>query len=569
MERVGWDLESKDENLTLLNGLLNGLLFALFGVVTYPLAYWLSHQPMRQSMRYSLSIIGISWTILVGFLLGDNTGIERVGAWWLLSLPTAPFLAMVMNLKRALLRILRMPTLQEQVNRRAKRLEKRERKLVRTAQELNVGAPVPDKIQLGSVVKGDLLPDSIGMQVHANWLYLNNQAINQHMFILGNTGAGKSETIKRLIYEVLAYTDRNVYFIDGKGDGKLAEEIRSLSMQYGRGLAPIFKLGFEQQGAIYNGFCGQKETIYNRLCSLAGVDEAEGNALYYADSNRDLLQLVCYSPEGPPRSFGEIRQRLRRDWLSKAWVGNEQESHLIRRLDERDLDGLAKRIRPLAREFSPSVGPEGFSLEETRCAIFSIRTQSVGDTGRRFLNFLLEDFKDFLGKRQKHPAILVIDEFGQFRNQSIQDIVMVARSSGIGVVLATQHTESLGDRATKENILANTNTKIVMRTDFPEDMVNLAGTEYQVETSIQYDENLPTGKGSARVQHTFKVDPNEVGQLQPGQAFIIRQRHAVKVVINAVGDVELAPPQEEQIRDINNNIHEDETTASPPDPLQI
>jgi hypothetical protein len=39
---------------------------------------------------------------------------------------------------------------------------------------------------------------------------------------------------------------------------------------------------------------------------------------------------------------------------------------------------------------------------------------------------------------------------------------------------------------------------------------------YQLESSIQHEEGELTGLGSARVQHAFKVDMNEVANLKPG-----------------------------------------------------
>lgn len=49
--------------------------------------------------------------------------------------------------------------------------------------------------------------------------------LSQHLLIIGSTGAGKSETIKRLVAETLADTDWDIFFIDGKGDSVLAGEI--------------------------------------------------------------------------------------------------------------------------------------------------------------------------------------------------------------------------------------------------------------------------------------------------------------------------------------------------------
>ncbi|HRF98066.1 MAG TPA: hypothetical protein PLZ51_22825, partial [Aggregatilineales bacterium] len=87
------------------------------------------------------------------------------------------------------------------------------------------------------------------------------------------------------------------------------------------------------------------------------------------------------------------------------------------------------RADGLIWDFAEYLSPNGFSLDSVQGAVFSLRTAAMGDTSRRFLNFLIEDFKDWVGKRQKRPAVLVIDEFGQFENQSIIALIELARSA--------------------------------------------------------------------------------------------------------------------------------------------
>ncbi len=390
-------------------------------------------------------------------------------------------------------------------------------------------------LRLGVFIKGDHFPSHLGISTQNHWLLMDEAVLDQHILVLGTTGAGKSEALKRLVNEIFLVTNRNLYFVDGKGDERLADDIRSLAHHHGRGLAPVFRLGFDQHGAVYDAFRGGASDIYNRLCALVGVSEAEGDAVYYADINRDLLQLICYAPVGPPRSFEDIRVRLKRDWLEAAYQHDADELETIdQELTDRDILGLSRRIRPLAREFGVCIGNDGFALEHTQCAIFSMRTQSVGDTSRRFINFLVEDLKDFIGKRQRQPAVLVIDEFGQFSNESITSLLSLARSSQLGIILSTQDIASLRGEATKKLILANTRTKLLMASDFPEDVASLAGTAYQIEDSLQYQEGDATGLGSARVQHAFKIDMNEVAKLTPGQAYLIRQRYAAKIQVKKI-----------------------------------
>ena len=372
--------------------------------------------------------------------------------------------------------------------------------------------------------------------------------LDQHLFLLGATGAGKSETIKRLVQEILAHTDRDIYFVDGKGDEGLANDIRSLAYRHDRGLPPVFKLGFNESGAIYDGFRGQAGDIYNRLLALTGVTEMEGDSRYYADIMRSVLQYVCKMPGGPPRNFEEVLARINKEKLIAAYRDDKKSLERIDGIERKDIQGLYYRLIPLVEDFEISVGNGGFALEEVPCAIFSMRVQSVGDTAQRFLDFLVEDLKDFVGKRQRHPAVLIIDEFGQFTSDKIISLLTLARSSRLGVVLATQDTSSLKDENTRQQVLANTRTKILMATDLPAEVAELAGTIFQIESSIQHEDGDVTGKGSARVQHAFKIKPNEVARQQPGEAFVFRQRYAAKIQVQRIESPDPVLPQEPQYR---------------------
>ncbi|MCO6450065.1 MAG: type IV secretion system DNA-binding domain-containing protein [Caldilineales bacterium] len=490
---------------------------------------------------YILSFLWFLWVVHAIIAQGfDPTRFLQYSLW---QIPSFAFASLAYKALAVGAEFIRPKTLSEQLQDLVERQLQQEQRLTRKAGQRRERKPVRGMIRIGAKVKGDSFAGVTCVDEGKGWFMLDEKALDEHVFVLGATGAGKTETLKKLLYEVLHHTERDVIFVDGKGDAKLANDVRGLAYAARGVKAPIFRLGMAAQGAIYDGFRGQPADIYNRLCALIGVDEVEGDALFYADVNRDLLQLVCYAPGGPPRSFEELRQRIDRDWLLNAYQGDLLELADIEALSAKQLEGLLYRIRPLAREFSGVIGDEGFAIEHAQCAIFSLRTQSVGDTARRLIDFLVEDLKDYIGKRQRQPALLLIDEFGQFRNESILALLSMARSARFGVIIATQDVASLKDERIKKLILANTRTKILMGTDFPEDVAQLAGTIYQLEASLQHQEGDPTGLGSARIQHAFKVDMNEAGRLEAGDAFVIRQRRAAKVKVKPIAAVRHIEPQ--------------------------
>ena len=439
---------------------------------------------------------------------------------------------------------LRPRNLQEHLEEQEELLAQKDHALSRQAQvkARETAVLAAGELNLGVFIKGDRFPEYIGIRRQGNWVLCRNAILSQHLLLVGSTGAGKSETIKRLIAETLTHTERDIFFIDGKGDSALAAEVAQMIYAARGQSVPLFTLGLnEASPSLYNGFIGQPTDIYNRFCALLRLDESDGAARYYADINRDLIQLACYAPGGPPRSFEEVVERLDRRWLERAYAGNYRELNSIQNLTDEHLTGLLVRLRPIMRELASLVQPEGFVLEKERGAIFSLRTQSVGDTARHFLDFLIEDIKDFVGKRQQRPGLLIIDEFGAFSNKNILALLTMARSADLGVILATQDIASLGEEDERRLILANTRTKILMATDFPEEIAQLAGTIYGIEASIQHQDGEATGMGSARVQHQFRVDMNETARLKGGEAFIIRQRYAAKLMVKRVEALVLDP----------------------------
>lgn len=527
-----------------------GTLTLLVGPVVVGFAWWLRRQ-VRPWWVWILAPLGLIW--LLGWrrylAAGTDELVPLLLLWWFGLLPAGPLVAVVMQGWELMARFLRPRDLQDHLEEQQAQLRAQELYLSRQAGRADTEAPqAAQALNLGLFIKGDQLSPQLGVRRLRNWIQLDEEMLDQHMLLVGATGAGKSETLKRLVVETLRVGKRDIFLVDGKGDPHLGRQIAQLIYARHGQPVPFFSLGVDHPSCVYHGFRGEPLDIYNRLAALVGVEEQTGNAMYYADRNRDLLQLVCYAPDGPPRSFEALRAQLQVEWLRDVYQGNQTELAVLDAIEPQMVADLQTRLRTYARDLAPLVGEEGFVLEESRGAVFSLRTLSVGDSARRFLDFFMEDLKDFAGKRQKRPALLIIDEFGAFQNEQIVALLTMARSAHLGVVLATQDVSSLGaDEQTRQLILANTRTKLLMASDFPEKVAELAGTKLQIEASIQHDEGQATGMGSARVQHAFSVDMNEAGRLQPGEAFLIRQRHTVKLKVQPVPAVDVDPQAIAQI----------------------
>jgi len=75
-----------------------------------------------------------------------------------------------------------------------------------------------------------------------------------------------------------------------------------------------------------------------------------------------------------------------------------------------------------------------------------------------------------------------------------------------------------------------------MATDFPEEVGQIAGTREVLEHSYQHDIGQVTGVGTSRQQHQHQISLNDVSRLEPGEAFLIRQRYVARVLYRMVQD---------------------------------
>lgn len=511
---------------------------------------------LKRLWLVALGIAGVVWLSILSpflsaqyrtFLDGDgSSSFLALALAWGSVLPSMPAGGFVLKVLDVLVRLFRPDTAVETVRKELHRAERVSKAQTTYAIQQTAHPPKTPLLLLGPCSYSEPFDQETGVQLVSNWIAFEERVLDEHMFILGGTGAGKTGTIKQLVSEILAKTNRDVYLIDGKGEEKLAQWVRACAYQGKRGNAPIFRLGKRLYGAQYDGFRGDPNALWNRLCAMIGIPEAKGDSEYYASINRDILQLVCYAPNGPPRDFRELRERITLDWLLDTYLHDPEEGPLVQSLDEDRINDLATRFRPLEREFRSIITRNGFALEDTRCFIFSIRTQAALDSGKQFLKFFVDDVRDFVGNRQERPGVIVIDEFAQFGNENIVNLLSLARSSNLSIILATQDISMLGDPSLQQQIMANCMTDILMRTKYPEAITMLAGTRKQVEVATQIVEGAPSGVQTVRPQDAFRVPPEEAAKLANGGAFVIRRRTGAKVQVRKVGDdtASILPPEQ-------------------------
>jgi hypothetical protein len=131
-------------------------------------------------------------------------------------------------------------------------------------------------------------------------------------------------------------------------------------------------------------------------------------------------------------------------------------------------------------------------------------------------------------------VLLVLDEFSAVQGGTDQAIHLAERLRDVGVpvVFGAQSPEGLGNERQQWRLLHTIGGGLVLhQLADPELLVGLAGTVRTPEQAWQLDPWGPAGQARVHMTDRPRVDPNQVRQLHPGEAFLIQAGRAVKLSV--------------------------------------
>ena len=131
-------------------------------------------------------------------------------------------------------------------------------------------------------------------------------------------------------------------------------------------------------------------------------------------------------------------------------------------------------------------------------------------------------------------VLLVLDEFSAVQGGTDQAIHLAERLRDVGVpvIFGAQSPEGLGDERQQWRLLHTVGGGLVLhQTPDPDSLVQLAGTIRVTEQAWQLDAWGPAGQARVHMADQPRVDPNQVRQLHPGEAFLIQAGRAVKLSV--------------------------------------
>jgi hypothetical protein len=371
------------------------------------------------------------------------------------------------------------------------------------------------------------------LPVDRGMVLLSPQRLCRHVLVCGATGSGKTETVLRLAWAVARESDAPVFYLDGKGDHETAERFCGL-MADARRTVRVFP------NEPFDGWRGQAHEIHGRLMQIIDYT-SEGPAAWYRDVAKNVLRLVCEHPDGPPRSSTHALARMDTDALAKAHPGSSALAALT-----------AQQIKQVRLRYEAFFGQTrgaldgGWAWEDTSAAYLLLDSLALREETAGMARMIFEDFAHYFTVRKPRDqfALLIVDEFsGLAQGAGMAARIEQARGFNTSLVLAPQVVAGIGDEQEAARILGSVETVICHRVNTPEEIIALAGTRKSMEYSTHYASEGATGQDSARIQHQFKIDPNNVRALPPGHACLISCGKAIKIAVMRAPDLSLSLPE--------------------------
>jgi hypothetical protein len=152
-------------------------------------------------------------------------------------------------------------------------------------------------------------------------------------------------------------------------------------------------------------------------------------------------------------------------------------------------------------------------------AVLTIPTIASRADADPAVRLVLEDLGHFATRRKARVGDDVFSAVQGGTDQAIH-LAERLRDVGVPVVFGAQSPEGLGDERQQWRLLHTIGGGLVLhQTPNPDLLVTLAGTVRTPEQAWQLDPWGPAGQARVHMAERPRVDPNQVRQLHPGEAF--------------------------------------------------
>jgi hypothetical protein len=383
------------------------------------------------------------------------------------------------------------------------------------SEQCGSGCDQLDGVVLGQRRQGDrVLPVRNGQVA---WSF---DQLRQPALVLGASGKGKTETMMRILHEVAEKTEMPVYFLDAKGDRETAERFVGLMEATGRRVR-VFP------NERFDGWRGDWKAVVNRLLQVIAYVDV-GPAAYYRDIAKTVLQTACRMGDEPPRSSRELLERLSLDSLVKEVSGTASSA-----LTEKSVAQVRMRYEAFFGQLGTALDGD-WAWEDAEAAYFLLDSVGTEEDAASTAAYAFADFGHYFKERKprEQKCVLAVDEFSAIARTS--DVAMrleQARGYNAFLLLAPQTVSGMGSPEQQSRILGSVDMLICHGTKEPGRIAELAGERKVPALTQRFEEGCRTGESHLRLEDLPRLQADRIRELQPGDAWLIRDNKAMKVTI--------------------------------------
>lgn len=293
----------------------------------------------------------------------------------------------------------------------------------------------------------------------------------EHGFLFAKSGHGKTQTL-RALFASLIKEDCALFLIDG--NGSLIENIDRINGIQDRLIVldplDVPALNFyklrggsreKQMELFFYLFKAIEQSLTERQATMVSFLVDFMHAI--PNSTLDTLREVCDAKDLPYQEYLRHTPQITQDFFQKQFLSNDQ-------LIKQTRSQIAARLYALCRNktfidmFSaPENKFDAFkAMQDKRIVIVNTTRNELGDHGSAiFGRFVLAQCLAAAFQRPKnerHLALIICDEAKAYLDDQSQKILSDARAFGLGLLLASQFPDQLGEGVRKE-VVNNTTIK--------------------------------------------------------------------------------------------------------------
>lgn len=378
---------------------------------------------------------------------------------------------------------------------------------------------------------------------------LGIEELNQHVFLPGASGSGKTTTISRLADGGLA-NGYGVVIVDCKGSG-LGGVARNLAARHGVPFTTVDPKAPESVG--YDPCSGDAAAVANKI---VGAFTFSGEAEIYKQVAMEVIPVLCRAMQASnePITLDSIYEALNKGSMSRLGRRPGAEQYRVR-LEELEssggvgaagYSGLQRRLGALMEgsfgelfRRRPTLSWHE-QLATPHVTYLSLSATAASEDVELFGRVITQDLKQVCDERMRaidqgadpRPVLIVYDEFAALREATqIVDLLLQARQARAPLVVATQY---LPEEVPIRRPVLSAGLLIVHRLEAEDSelVASQFGTHTTPALTAQVDyESGTSEKGSVRWVEEYDMHPNVIKDLPVGIAAVLSRSSRRKSLV--------------------------------------